>query len=161
LHAHVPRFDSTRPYLTELEKRWIAFQVLTAMRDARGREVSLTQSITPCGKIADSSNRSHMEILNRKTSSSTPHSTYTSPTLPPHSNRRIYLSTTPQTFPTFTTLLADELVISLLNGFTPTTARLQPRNDISRHRPTRIPILVGCLGPRRGLETEWGRGTER
>lgn len=32
---------STRPYLNELEKRWIAFQVLSAMRDARAREVSL------------------------------------------------------------------------------------------------------------------------
>jgi phosphoinositide-3-kinase regulatory subunit 4 len=32
--------SSTRPYLNELEKRWIAFQVISAMRDARAREVS-------------------------------------------------------------------------------------------------------------------------
>lgn len=32
---------STRPYLSELEKRWIAFQVLSAIRDARAREVSI------------------------------------------------------------------------------------------------------------------------
>lgn len=31
---------STRPFLTAIEKKWIAFQLLTALRDARNRKIS-------------------------------------------------------------------------------------------------------------------------
>ena len=31
---------STRPFLSTIEKKWIAFQILTALRDARNRKVS-------------------------------------------------------------------------------------------------------------------------
>jgi len=33
-------FCSTRPFLSTIEKKWIAFQILTALRDARNRKVS-------------------------------------------------------------------------------------------------------------------------
>ena len=32
--------DSTRPFLTTIEKKWIAFQILTGLRDARKKKVS-------------------------------------------------------------------------------------------------------------------------
>lgn len=34
------QLPSTRPFLSVIEKKWIAFQVLTALRDARNRKVS-------------------------------------------------------------------------------------------------------------------------
>ena len=40
-HAHTPRpLHSTRPFLSPIEKKWIAFQLLTALRDARARKVA-------------------------------------------------------------------------------------------------------------------------
>ena len=33
-------WHSTRPFLSTIEKKWIAFQILTALRDARNRKVS-------------------------------------------------------------------------------------------------------------------------
>jgi hypothetical protein len=38
---------STRPYLSPVEKKWIGFQILSAMRDARARDVSV-QEISVC-----------------------------------------------------------------------------------------------------------------
>lgn len=40
LAAGTESFDSTRPFLSHIEKKWIAFQLLTALRDARNRKVS-------------------------------------------------------------------------------------------------------------------------
>ena len=37
---------STQPYLAEVEKKWIAFQLLTALRGARQRKVGLPSSFT-------------------------------------------------------------------------------------------------------------------
>lgn len=34
------RGDSTRPFLSSIEKKWIAFQLLTALRDARAHKVA-------------------------------------------------------------------------------------------------------------------------
>lgn len=60
--------SSSQPYLATIEKTWVAFQILTALRDARTRKVSETGFETHSSLLLYS--RSLMETSNRRTFSS-------------------------------------------------------------------------------------------
>jgi len=90
---------STRPYLSPIEKKWISFQILSAMRDSRARDVST--SGLQCGPATHSLSfvlRSPTATLNQRTSSSLPLSPSSSPTMPRLLNRPSCLSMILRTF---------------------------------------------------------------
>jgi hypothetical protein len=73
---------STRPFLSTIEKKWIAFQLLTGMRDARSRKVRYCILLTTQVYLKHK-HRLHTEISSHKTFSLHLGIGFTSPISPP------------------------------------------------------------------------------
>lgn len=104
---------STRPFLSSVEKRWIAFQLLTGLKYARergvrpGNRTGRAKSRRTAPDLADPllvrPRRSHTATSRQRTSSSRPGTGPTSPTSRRRSSRPSSPSTTPRPSPSTST----------------------------------------------------------